>query len=408
MPEAADGLEAGAGFDAGAGLDAGAVLEAVAGSGAAVLEAVAGSGAAVLEAVAGSGAAVLEAVAGSAQPCWTSLPCWSPLPGQAQGLRLTPVPSRRRRPYRAPVLAQTWVEGRTPVAGRRLVAVPGRRPVAGSEAGGGAGSEAGCGSEAGGGAGSEAGCGSEAGGGAGSEAGCTMEAGGGAGSDAGGGPDAAPTRGIASKRFENFIPCLVPAPRSSCFSLFVAGERPFACLLPGTKRRARRCMSVCTALVTPRTGPLTVVLPCPEESMPTSACAAALLESAWATAIAAQALPINRQAATMQTPAANRKRAAITIRPHQKPLPAKPLPYCGIFHRICGLQGRPRARRSPATHHLRHVEAQFTRSGSTTAFLPTVADIAGLGDVVERAAGALGRPDILVNSRIRPSPPCRD
>ena len=205
-----------------------------------------------------------------------------------------------------------------------------------------------------------------------------MEAGGGAGSDAGGGPDAAPTRGIASKRFENFIPCLVPAPRSSCFSLFVAGERrsPVCCQEPSM--RARRCMSVCTALVTPRTGPLTVVLPCPEESMPTSACAAALLESAWATAIAAQALPINRQAATMQTPAANRKRAAITIRPHQKPLPAKPLPYCGIFHRICGLQGRPRARRSPATHHLRHVEAQFTRSGSTTAFLPTVADIAGL------------------------------
>ena len=198
-----------------------------------------------------------------------------------------------------------------------------------------------------------------------------MEAGGGAGSDAGGGPDAAPTRGIASKRFENFIPCLVPAPRSSCFSLFVAGERrsPVCCQEPSM--RARRCMSVCTALVTPRTGPLTVVLPCPEESMPTSACAAALLESAWATAIAAQALPINRQAATMQTPAANRKRAAITIRPHQKPLPAKPLPYCGIFHRICGLHGRPRARRSPATHHLRHVEAQFTRSGSTTAFLPT-------------------------------------
>ena len=190
-------------------------------------------------------------------------------------------------------------------------------------------------------------------------------------SDAGGGPDAAPTRGIASKRFENFIPCLVPAPRSSCFSLFVAGERrsPVCCQEPSV--RARRCMSVCTALVTPRTGPLTVVLPCPEESMPTSACAAALLESAWATAIAAQALPINRQAATMQTPAAKRKRAAITIRPHQKPLPAKPLPYCGIFHRICGLQGRPRARRSPATHHLRHVEAQFTRSGSTTAFLPT-------------------------------------
>ena len=281
------------------------------------------------------------------------------------------MPSRRRRPYRAPVLAQTWVEGRTPVAGRRLVVVPGRRPVAGRRLVVVPGRRPVAGRRL------------VVVPGRRPVAGRRLvvvpdrrpvarwRPGGGAGSDAGGGPDAAPTRGIASKRFENFIPCLVPAPRSSCFSLFVAGERrsPVCCQEPSM--RARRCMSVCTALVTPRTGPLTVVLPCPEESMPTSACAAALLESAWATAIAAQALPINRQAATMQTPAANRKRAAITIRPHQKPLPAKPLPYCGIFHRICGLQGRPRARRSPATHHLRHVEAQFTRSGSTTAFLPT-------------------------------------
>ena len=320
MPEAADGVEAGAGFDAGAGMEAGAGFDAGAELDAgAVLEAVAGSGAAVLEAVAGSGAAVLDVVA-----------VLEPVAGSGAGAE-------------ADASAEPEAE---------------------------AVSSAGAGSDVGG--GSDAGCGSEAGGGAGSDAG------GGAGSDAGGGPDAAPTRGIASKRFENFIPCLVPAPRSSCFSLFVAGERrsPVCCQEPSV--RARRCMSVCTALVTPRTGPLTVVLPFPEESMPTSACAAALLESAWATAIAAQALPINRQAATMQTPAANRKRAAITIRPHQKPLPAKPLPYCGIFHRICGLQGRPRARRSPATHHLRHVEAQFTRSGSTTAFLPTVADIAGL------------------------------
>jgi len=328
VPEAADGLEAGAGFDAGAGmeagagfdagaeLDAGAVLEAVAGSGAAVLEAVAGSGAAVLdvvavlEPVAGSGAAVLDAVA---------------------------------------VLD--------------VVAV--LEPVAGS----GAGAEVDASAESEAEAVSSAGAGSDVGGG--SEAGCGSEAGGGAGAEAGGGPDAAPTRGVASKRFENFIPCLVPAPRSSCFSLFVAGERrsPVCCQEPSM--RARRCMSVCTALVTPRTGPLTVVLPCPEESMPTSACAAALLESAWATAIAAQELPINRQAATMQTPAAKRKRAATTITPPTKTATSQT--FATLLH-IPAEIGPARlstratvAGKSPFTTR----RLNLTRSGSTTAFLRT-------------------------------------
>ena len=222
-------------------------------------------------------------------------------------------------------------------------------------------SSAGAGSDVGG--GSEAGCRSEAG--------CGSEAGGGAGSEAGGGPDAAPTRGIASKRFENFIPCLVPAPRSSCFSLFVAGERrsPVCCQEPSM--RARRCMSVCTALVTPRTGPLTVVLPCPEESMPTSACAAALLESAWATAIAAQELPINRQAATMQTPAAKRKRAATTITPPTKTATSQT--FATLLH-IPAEIGPARlstratvAGKSPFTTR----RLNLTRSGSTTAFLRT-------------------------------------
>ena len=334
MPEAADGVEAGAGFDAGAGmeagagfdagaeLDAGAVLEAVAGSGAAVLEAVAGSGAAVLdvvavlEPVAGSGAAVLDAVA---------------------------------------VLDVVAVL--EPVAG----------PGAGAEVDASAESEAEAVSSAG--AGSDVGGGSEAG--CRSEAGCGSEAGGGAGSEAGGEPDAAPTRGIASKRFENFIPCLVPAPRSSCFSLFVAGERrsPVCCQEPSM--RARRCMSVCTALVTPRTGPLTVVLPCPEESMPTSACAAALLESAWATAIAAQELPINRQAATMQTPAAKRKRAATTITPPTKTATSQT--FATLLH-IPAEIGPARlstratvAGKSPFTTR----RLNLTRSGSTTAFLRT-------------------------------------
>jgi len=323
VPEAADGLEAGAGFDAGAGmeagagfdagaeLDAGAVLEAVAGSGAAVLDVVA-----VLEPVAGSGAAVLDAVA-----VLDVVAVLEPVAGSGAGAEVD-------------ASAESEAE---------------------------AVSSAGAGSDVGG--GSEAGCRSEAG--------CGSEAGGGAGSEAGGGPDAAPTRGIASKRFENFIPCLVPAPRSSCFSLFVAGERrsPVCCQEPSM--RARRCMSVCTALVTPRTGPLTVVLPCPEESMPTSACAAALLESAWATAIAAQELPINRQAATMQTPAAKRKRAATTITPPTKTATSQT--FATLLH-IPAEIGPARlstratvAGKSPFTTR----RLNLTRSGSTTAFLRT-------------------------------------
>jgi len=304
-------VEAGAGFDAGAGMEAGAGFDAGAELDAgAVLEAVAGSGAAVLEAVAGSGAAVLDVVA-----------VLEPVAGSGAGAEVD-------------ASAESEAE---------------------------AVSSAGAGSDVGG--GSEAGCRSEAG--------CGSEAGGGAGSEAGGGPDAAPTRGIASKRFENFIPCLVPAPRSSCFSLFVAGERrsPVCCQEPSM--RARRCMSVCTALVTPRTGPLTVVLPCPEESMPTSACAAALLESAWATAIAAQELPINRQAATMQTPAAKRKRAATTITPPTKTATSQT--FATLLH-IPAEIGPARlstratvAGKSPFTTR----RLNLTRSGSTTAFLRT-------------------------------------
>jgi len=309
--DAGAGMEAGAGFDAGAELDAGAVLEAVAGSGAAVLDVVA-----VLEPVAGSGAAVLDAVA-----VLDVVAVLEPVAGSGAGAE-------------ADASAEPEAE---------------------------AVSSAGAGSDVGG--GSEAGCRSEAG--------CGSEAGGGAGSEAGGGPDAAPTRGIASKRFENFIPCLVPAPRSSCFSLFVAGERrsPVCCQEPSM--RARRCMSVCTALVTPRTGPLTVVLPCPEESMPTSACAAALLESAWATAIAAQELPINRQAATMQTPAAKRKRAATTITPPTKTATSQT--FATLLH-IPAEIGPARlstratvAGKSPFTTR----RLNLTRSGSTTAFLRT-------------------------------------
>jgi hypothetical protein len=369
-------LEAGAGFDAGAGLDAGAVLEAVAGSGAAVLEAVAGSGAAVLdvvavlEPVAGSGAAVLDVVA-----------------------VLEPVAGRGAAVLDA-VAVLDVVAVLEPVAGSGA----GAEVDASAESEAEAVSSAGAGSDVGG--GSEAGCRSEAG--------CGSEAGGGAGSDAGGGPDAAPTRGIASKRFENFIPCLVPAPRSSCFSLFVAGERrsPVCCQEPSM--RARRCMSVCTALVTPRTGPLTVVLPCPEESMPTSACAAALLESAWATAIAAQELPINRQAATMQTPAAKRKRAATTISP--PPTTATSQTFATLLHissgyRACEVVHARDGRRQITIYD---TEAQLYKIRQHDCFPADLTDIAGLGDVIERAAGALGRPDILVNSRIRPSPPCRD
>ena len=309
--DAGAGMEAGAGFDAGAELDAGAVLEAVAGSGAAVLDVVA-----VLEPVAGSGAAVLDAVA-----VLDVVAVLEPVAGSGAGAEVD-------------ASAESEAE---------------------------AVSSAGAGSDVGG--GSEAGCRSEAG--------CGSEAGGGAGSEAGGGPDAAPTRGIASKRFENFIPCLVPAPRSSCFSLFVAGERrsPVCCQEPSM--RARRCMSVCTALVTPRTGPLTVVLPCPEESMPTSACAAALLESAWATAIAAQELPINRQAATMQTPAAKRKRAATTITPPTKTATSQT--FATLLH-IPAEIGPARlstratvAGKSPFTTR----RLNLTRSGSTTAFLRT-------------------------------------
>jgi len=297
--------------EAGAGFDAGAGVDA-----GAVLEAVAGAGAAVLEAVAGSGAAVLDAVA-----VLDVVAVLEPVAGSGAGAEVD-------------ASAESEAE---------------------------AVSSAGAGSDVGG--GSEAGCRSEAG--------CGSEAGGGAGSEAGGGPDAAPTRGIASKRFENFIPCLVPAPRSSCFSLFVAGERrsPVCCQEPSM--RARRCMSVCTALVTPRTGPLTVVLPCPEESMPTSACAAALLESAWATAIAAQELPINRQAATMQTPAAKRKRAATTITPPTKTATSQT--FATLLH-IPAEIGPARlstratvAGKSPFTTR----RLNLTRSGSTTAFLRT-------------------------------------
>jgi len=356
--DAGAGMEAGAGFDAGAELDAGAVLEAVAGSGAAVLEAVAGSGAAVLdvvavlEPVAGSGAAVLDAVA-----VLDVVAVLEPVAGSGAGAEVD-------------ASAESEAE---------------------------AVSSAGAGSDVGG--GSEAGCRSEAG--------CGSEAGGGAGSEAGGGPDAAPTRGIASKRFENFIPCLVPAPRSSCFSLFVAGERrsPVCCQEPSM--RARRCMSVCTALVTPRTGPLTVVLPCPEESMPTSACAAALLESAWATAIAAQELPINRQAATMQTPAAKRKRAATTITPPTKTATSQT--FATLLHIPAEIgPARLSTRDGRRQITIYDTEAQLNKIRQHDCFPADVTDIAGLGDVVERAAGALGRPDILVNSRIRPSPPRRD
>jgi len=53
-------------------------------------------------------------------------------------------------------------------------------------------------------------------------------------------------------------------------------------------------------------------------------------------------------------------------------------------------------------------EAQLYKIRQHDCFPADLTDIAGLGDVIERAAGALGRPDILVNSRIRPSPPCRD
>jgi len=258
------------------------------------------------------------------------------------------------------------------VAGAGLDAGDGLEAGAGLDAG--AGLEAGAGLDAG--AGLEAGAGLDAvavleavagsGAGVGPDEGGGSEAGGGVGSDASGGPDAAPAGGIASKRFENFIPCLVPAPRDSCFSPFVAGERrsPVCCQEPAV--RARRWMSVCTALVTPWTGLLAVVLPCPEESVPTSACAAAaLLESAWATAIAAQAPPINRQPATMQTPAAKRNRATITIRPHQnryQPNLCHIVPYsigyaaCKVVHARDGRQ---------------HLEAQLTRSGSTTLAGPT-------------------------------------
>jgi len=55
-----------------------------------------------------------------------------------------------------------------------------------------------------------------------------------------------------------------------------------------------------------------------------------------------------------------------------------------------------------------HMEAQLNKIRQRDCFPADLTDIAGLGNVVERAAGALGRPDILVNSRIRPSPPCRD
>jgi len=306
--EAADGLVAGAGLDAGDGLEAGAGLDAGAG-----LEAGAGLDAgAGLEAGAGLDAvAVLEAVAGSGAGV-----------GPDEG--------------------------------------------GGSEAGGGsgAGAEADVSAESGAEAVSSAGVGPDEGGGS--------EAGGGVGSDASGGPDAAPAGGIASKRFENFIPCLVPAPRDSCFSPFVAGERrsPVCCQEPAV--RARRWMSVCTALVTPWTGLLAVVLPCPEESVPTSACAAAaLLESAWATAIAAQELPINRQAATMQTPAAKRKRAATTITPPTKTATSQT--FATLLH-IPAEIGPARlstratvAGKSPFTTR----RLNLTRSGSTTAFLRT-------------------------------------
>jgi len=41
-------------------------------------------------------------------------------------------------------------------------------------------------------------------------------------------------------------------------------------------------------------------------------------------------------------------------------------------------------------------EAQLNKIRQHDCFPADVTDIAGLGDVVERAAGALGRPDILV------------
>ena len=390
------------------GLDAGAVLEAVAGSGAAVLEAVAGSGAAVLEAVAGPGAAVLEAVAGSGAAVLDVVAVLEPVAGSGAGAEADASAEPEAEAVSSAGAGSDVGGGSDAGCGSEAGGGAGSEAGCRMEAGGGAGSDAGCGSEAGGGAGSDAGCGSEAGGGAGSEAGCGSEAGGGAGSDAGGGPDAAPTRGIASKRFENFIPSLVAAPRSSCFSLFVAGDgrSPVCCQEPNG--RPRRCMSVCTAFVTPRTGLLAVVLPRRDESLPTSVCAAALLESAWATAIAAQELPINRQAATMQTPAAKRKRAATTISP--PPKTATSQTFATLLHIPADI-GPARlstratvAGKSPFTTRRLNLQDQAARllsCGPST-------DIAGLGDVVERAAGALGRPDILVNSRIRPSPPCRD
>ena len=111
----------------------------------------------------------------------------------------------------------------------------------------------------------------------------------------------------------------------------------------------------------------------------------------------------------MQTPAANRKRAATTISP--PPETATSQTFATLWHIpadivACKVVHARDGRRQLTIYDTWRLN--FTRSGSTTAFLPTSTDIAGLGDVVERAAGALGRPDILVNSRIRPSPPCRD
>ena len=95
----------------------------------------------------------------------------------------------------------------------------------------------------------------------------------------------------------------------------------------------------------------------------------------------------------MQTPAAKRKRAAITIRPHKNRYQPN---LCHIVAYSIEYRARKvvHARDDRQQLAIYDAEARSTRSGSTT----DVTDIAGLGDVIERAASALGRKHILVNN----------
>jgi hypothetical protein len=83
--------------------------------------------------------------------------------------------------------------------------------------------------------------------------------------------------------------------------------------------------------VTRPTGPLAVWLPCVEELAPPWPRAAELLESALATAVATQAPPIKRPAASTQAPAAKRRcDGTIICPPAKEPLLIKRLPHSGI------------------------------------------------------------------------------